>query len=214
ISDGLDGLRKERSTYNFYVMMNHVTKTFYLFGKHIIGFYVNYLRFTNALSPTDIRWIYLTSLSGSFSVTIAIFLHTLRFKGYLPGWVAYSIYATSFFTGGVPFLVNGYRWATEHPWVLLITIGGILLNRIPRSNRYFDVYQIFVLTLFHWGVVNKGGSWSDVGDTLHKGVGWVVRDGFIEGKWVDMAAATTNLIKGAAAYILANPAGVAGKMWT
>ncbi|KAJ3319093.1 hypothetical protein HDU93_003805, partial [Gonapodya sp. JEL0774] len=62
----------------------------------------------------------------------------------------------------------------------------MLINRIPRSNRYFDAYQIVVMLLFHWGLVNTGGSWRDVGSVFRAELEWVLRDGFVDGKWVDV----------------------------
>ncbi|KXS11688.1 hypothetical protein M427DRAFT_157924 [Gonapodya prolifera JEL478] len=213
ISEDLGKLRKERKTYYFYLVMNHITKTFYLFGKHIIGFYLNYLRFTNAISPDSIRYVFLTSISGSFSTTIAAFLHTLRFKGYLPGWLSYTIYASSFATGGSAFLFKGWEWFTAHPWILLIVIGGALANRIPRSNRWFDAYQLGVMLLFHFGLVNTGGSWSDVGEKVRQVVQVAMKEGLAEGRMAELISDVAGVARETLKWMVWHPEGMAGKVW-
>ncbi|KAJ3337721.1 hypothetical protein HDU93_000669 [Gonapodya sp. JEL0774] len=237
LRDTVPNLRKNRSTYNFYMTMMQVTRGAMLFGKHIIGLHLNYLRylgsvvcrcqwivahnnlhfivwrFTNALNPTDIRFIYMTLISGSFATTIAIFLHTLRFKGYLPGWVAYSMYVASFVPGGLAFVLHGGKVFTEHPYIAMISIGGLLANRIPTTNRIFDAYQLGVLTMFHWKYVNAYGTWSEVFNQIASAWTWTTES--MGG--AQPANATVNAFadqaKAALAYALANPEGVAGKMW-
>ncbi|KXS21802.1 MFS general substrate transporter [Gonapodya prolifera JEL478] len=207
------GLKESRSTFKFYLIMNWITKNFYLFGKHVIGFHLNYLRFANTMTPQDIKGAVLLDISGHFSTTIAIFLHTLRFKGYLPGWLAYSIYACSFVTAGVAFLVNWRSWFLYQPYIVLITIGGMMTNRVPQSNRYFDLYQILVMAAFHWGFVKGSGTWSEVGGLVVQFFSWILQDGVKGGNWIGMAGLLGNRIKDVLAVMAANPSGLAGKVW-
>ena len=54
-----------------------------------MGFHVNYLRFLGLISPTDMRWVRGLWLLNSGTVSIAVFLHTMRFKRLLPPRVTF-----------------------------------------------------------------------------------------------------------------------------
>lgn len=54
-----------------------------MWAKHYIGFFLNYLRFLDLQTENDKYAVYLILLSACFATTFAMFLHTLRFKGYL-----------------------------------------------------------------------------------------------------------------------------------
>lgn len=76
----------------FYTIGTKMVKFFYLWAKYFLGFFVNFLVFLEA--PTETQWkflhgLYLLNLG---TISIAIFLHTLRFKKVLPAKLTFSIY--------------------------------------------------------------------------------------------------------------------------
>lgn len=76
---------KEKSDKNrrFLIIQTWTTKVFMIFGKHITGFLINYLIFLDAIPAHHTRTLRLQLILGGWGTTIAVFLHTLKFKGYI-----------------------------------------------------------------------------------------------------------------------------------
>ncbi len=74
----------------------YVTKTFYLFGKHFFGFYLNYARFLNVINKEELSHIQLMLILSGFPVTISMFLHTLKFKKYISPRLSIVLYVISY----------------------------------------------------------------------------------------------------------------------
>jgi len=131
-----------------------LTKAFYLWAKHYIGFYLNYLRFFNLVTPQDQRELYLLYIFSGFATTVALFLHTLRFKRYLPPQVSFTIYVASY-------LCTFYSYAqVAHVFVAYwgltaVTFGGLLVNLLSinylGNNLLFDAYQTLVMMAAYTG---------------------------------------------------------------
>ena len=83
--------RSERNE-TFYRVGTKMVKFFYLWAKYFLGFYVNFLVFLGLVTPTEMRFLHGMYLLNLGTVSIAIFLHTLRFKKILPGKLTFSIY--------------------------------------------------------------------------------------------------------------------------
>jgi hypothetical protein len=84
-----------RSTKNeaFYCIGTKMVKFFYLWAKYFLGFYINFMVYLGLLTQKEWKFVhgmYLLNLLGTIS--IAIFLHTLRFKKVLPPRLTFSIY--------------------------------------------------------------------------------------------------------------------------
>lgn len=67
----------------FFKLSGQVAVGFFMWAKHVIGFFLNYVRFFDGITPFQQSHIFLISLFGSFSITVGVFLHTLKFKGYI-----------------------------------------------------------------------------------------------------------------------------------
>ena len=76
----LDISEKNKSEKNriFFIAVTWITKIFYVWAKHFIGFFLNYARFLDRIPPILIRHIYLMLIMSSAATTISMFLHTLK----------------------------------------------------------------------------------------------------------------------------------------
>lgn len=135
---------KERSKdLDIFLKINtYGAKIFYNIAKHINGFLLNYYIFTNKLNISYIRLFRIMLLLGGWGTTIAVFLHTLKFKKILSPTVAVISYTAIF-----PILI--YNYALFFPLyfkeydLFLLAIGGMYLNFKSRNLQI--LYQIFVL---------------------------------------------------------------------
>lgn len=130
----------------FYYYLTWFTKLFYLWAKHYLGFFLNYYRFLNLATPYDIHCMHLILICSSFATTIAIFLHTLRFKGYINPKTSLVAYVVSYMSTfiGYGFIIHVFP---TYPWLCLLCFVGLLINLL--DFRAFDVYQIGVLLLLN-----------------------------------------------------------------
>jgi hypothetical protein len=86
--------RRSRSERNetFYKYGTLAVKFFYLWAKYFLGFLVNSLWLLKATTPEQSKFLKGMFLLNLGTVSIAIFLHTLRFKKVLPAKLTFSIY--------------------------------------------------------------------------------------------------------------------------
>jgi hypothetical protein len=87
----------------FMVAQIKVVKVFYVFAKWATGFFINYLIFIRAFTPEqpDIEFLMQTLwLVGGWGTTVAMFLHTLKYRGYIGPVLSILLY-----TGSFPFFV-------------------------------------------------------------------------------------------------------------
>lgn len=129
----------------FYSFGTSITAIFYLFAKHCIGFALNYFRYINILPASVIPNLHFMLLASCAATTISMFLHTLKFKGYISGRVSFSLYVISY-------LFTVYSWVGLYPIfyhnfpILVIALVGLVINRY--NNPLFHVYQVMVAVLF------------------------------------------------------------------
>lgn len=53
------------------------------FAKHFIGFFVNYMRFLGRIGPEETKLAYGLMIGATWGTSVALFIHTLKFKGYI-----------------------------------------------------------------------------------------------------------------------------------
>lgn len=143
-SIGIDKNKTEKNK-TFYTIGTTITAIFYLFAKHCIGFALNYFRFVNALPATVIPNLHFMLLASCAATTISLFLHTLKFKGYISGRVSFSLYVISYMFTVVSW-IGLYPVFTHNLPLLSIALVGLVINRF--SIPMFHVYQVVVATLF------------------------------------------------------------------
>ncbi|KAJ1450193.1 hypothetical protein M885DRAFT_621872 [Pelagophyceae sp. CCMP2097] len=141
-----DGARKSTTLANrrFFHVQTWVTKIFYIFAKHYIGYFLNYLRYLNKLSVGEIRHIYLMLIFSVFATTISMFLHTLKFRGYMGPRTSFFIYQSSY-------MATFYSWYKLAPVLtnnldfVALTAVGVFVNF--KGRNAVRAYQFAVLAL-------------------------------------------------------------------
>lgn len=126
----------------FLRVSTYIVKVFYSFAKHYIGFFLNYIRFLGRITADDQKTIHGILITSSYMTTIAIFLHTLKFKGWLGPRQATVAYE------GAYLVTAWFYWqflgtiAANLDLALLCFIG-MVLNFAPKG--IWHTYQAFVL---------------------------------------------------------------------
>ena len=139
--DGKKGNKSKRNETFFYVE-TWITKVFYVFAKHFIGYFLNYARFLNRLGPDEVYHIHLMLVFSCFATTISMFLHTLKFRGYMGP-------RTSFLTYQASYLATLYSWYKLAPTLtgngdlVLVTLAGVWVNF--QGQNAIRAYQAAVL---------------------------------------------------------------------
>jgi hypothetical protein len=118
--------RSKKNQY-FYEIGTTLVKIFYLWAKYFLGFYVNWLMYLGIHTEKDALFIRGLFLMNVGTVSISVFLHTLRFKKALPPVVSFSIYLGQIYGTflALPYCKDLF-W--DHKRLLALTISGLLLN--------------------------------------------------------------------------------------
>ena len=87
-------IKNSRSEKNsgFYKVATQLVKIFYLWAKYFLGFFMNFMVFLNVLTERQWKFVQGMYLLNVGTVSIAIFLHTLRFKKVLPPKLTFTFY--------------------------------------------------------------------------------------------------------------------------
>lgn len=123
-----------------------ITKIFYVWAKHYIGYFLNYVRFFDRADSQEIAYVYLLLIFSAFATTISIFLHTLKFKGYMGPRTSYVIYMASYLATFYSFIQIRNIFFIHYDLTFYVLIG-LILNF--QSLYYQHIYQIFLLILFN-----------------------------------------------------------------
>jgi len=129
---------------NFYFFATRITKIFYIWGKHYISFFFNYVRYLDLLNEKDIEIFYNMMLAATFATTCSIFLHTLKFKGYMGPVKAFLIYQASYLFTFYAIIQLAYIY-TQNLDLCIIVLGGIFVNLGSRKIQF--IYQALVFIL-------------------------------------------------------------------
>ena len=122
----------------FYRVGTLLVKIFFLWGKYVLGFFLNWVCCLGIGSESDrraIRGIYLMNLG---TVSISVFLHTLRFKKQLPPTLAFSLYLAQIYGTflGLPYCYDVFF---GHKRLLSLAIAGIVIN-MSRNRAFHAVW--------------------------------------------------------------------------
>jgi len=136
---------KSKENHTFFVVSTWITKIFYIWAKHYIGYFLNYARFLDRLPPLLIEHIYLMLIMSSAATTISMFLHTLKFKKHIGPKTAYCWYMFSY-------IATFYSWIrifevffTSYD-LAMYTLVGVAINFGPQLPQL--VYQLGLTCLF------------------------------------------------------------------
>eukprot|EP00542_Grammatophora_oceanica_P013060 CAMPEP_0194029930 /NCGR_PEP_ID=MMETSP0009_2-20130614/3551_1 /TAXON_ID=210454 /ORGANISM="Grammatophora oceanica, Strain CCMP 410" /LENGTH=435 /DNA_ID=CAMNT_0038669753 /DNA_START=100 /DNA_END=1404 /DNA_ORIENTATION=+ len=131
---------KSRSHTNerFYEIGTTMVKIFYLWAKYFCGFYINFLIFLGLQTESDMKFIRGLFLLNMGTVSIAIFLHTLRFKKVLPPKLTFSLYLAQIYASfsAIPM---AYDMFAAHKRLCFACLTGILAN-MTRSRPIHGIW--------------------------------------------------------------------------
>jgi len=130
----------------FYFVVGWMTKIFYIWAKHFIGYFLNYVRFLDKINEEERAAVYFTLIFASFATTISMFLHTLRFKHYIGPYTSYLTYMASYLGTFYGFyLLSGIF--VKNVDLTILVLGGIVVNFM--SWKIQTIYQILVMIFFY-----------------------------------------------------------------
>lgn len=112
---------------------------------NLLGFFLNYYRLLNLASDYDLQCIHMILICSSFATTIAIFLHTLRFKGYIDPKVSLAAYVISYLSTFIGYGLILHVFV-EFPYLTVLCLIGLVINLY--SFVAFDVYQVTLCLLY------------------------------------------------------------------
>jgi hypothetical protein len=139
--------RQGRSSTNetFYAVATNMIKIFYLWAKYFLGFYINFLVYLDLV--TDRNWKFLNGLYllNEGTVSMAVFLHTLRFKKVLPPRLTMSIYLAQIYLtfSAIPL---AYEMYSQHLSLAAVCVAGILCN-MTRSRKMHALWCFTVMAV-------------------------------------------------------------------
>lgn len=137
---------KNPNNIQFYKIGTWMIKVFYVWAKHFMGFHINYLRFLGAITPREMKFVRGLWLLNAGTVSISVFLHTMRFKGLLPPRVTFSIYLVMAYAS----FIGGYHLLplfVSQPSLVLLTTIGMLLNFWRGKQYILKIYFVVVAVI-------------------------------------------------------------------
>lgn len=138
---------KGRSTANerFYQIATSMVKFFYLWAKYFLGFYVNFMVFLDILTEDDWKFLHGMFLLNLGTVSLSIFLHTLRFKKVLPARFTMSLYLAQIYAtfSAIPLAYNMF---ISHPQLCGVAAAGIACN-MTRNRKIHALWCLGTMVL-------------------------------------------------------------------
>lgn len=132
----------------FYDIGTFMIKIFYLWAKYFLGFYINWLVFLGVQTEENMKFIRGLFLLNAGTVSIALFLHTLRFKKVLPPKFTFSLYIAQIYAtfSAVPY---AYGMFAAHKRLCALALSGVLCN-MTRSITIHRLWCVGVFLLFNF----------------------------------------------------------------
>jgi hypothetical protein len=138
--------RTERNQ-RFYEIGTLMVKFFYLWAKYFLGFCLNFCVFLNVVRPEHWKYIHGMLLLNTGTVSLAVFLHTLRFKKVLPAKFTFSLYLVQIYLSflAVPMICSIFL---AHPKLCLLVVTGMMVN-MTRVRKLHTVWCGCAAILLH-----------------------------------------------------------------
>jgi predicted heme/steroid binding protein len=130
----------------FFVFSAWAIKFCVLFGKHYVGFFVNAVRYLGGLNtPEAERLLQFMMLANAGTVSISVFLHTLKFKSKLSPKVAMSIYLMILYTPVIPIYQLTPMCYVYWKLLIIFTIG-LFINFADKKIQ--TIWTFGITTMF------------------------------------------------------------------
>jgi hypothetical protein len=125
----------------FYETATLMVKIFYLWAKYFLGFFINFMVFLDLVKPGHWWFINGMLLLNTGTVSLSIFLHTLRFKNVLPAKLTMSIYLAQIYLTFMA-IPTALEMFAEHPKLCALCFTGLLGN--ATRNRIIHGVWCFI----------------------------------------------------------------------
>lgn len=122
----------------FYEVATMMVKFFYLWAKYFLGFFINFMVYLNLVKEENWSLINGMLLLNAGTVSLSIFLHTLRFKKVLPAKLTMSIYLGQIYLTfmAVPTILRMFQ---DHPKLCGLCLIGLMGNA-TRNRKIHAVW--------------------------------------------------------------------------
>lgn len=131
----------------FYETATLMVKIFYLWAKYFLGFFMNFMIFMDLVKAE--HWPFMNGmlLLNTGTVSLSIFLHTLRFKKVLPAKLTMSIYLAQIYLtfSAIPTAIQMF---SDHPKLCALCLTGLLGNatRSRTIHGFWCLIAMYLLT--------------------------------------------------------------------
>ena len=143
---------RSESLAKFYEIGTTMVKVFYLWAKYFLGFFSQWIIWLNL--ATDENWKYMRGLLllNVGTVSIAMFLHTLRFKKVLPAQLTFSLYLLQIYAtfSAIPY---AYDMFASHKALCGLAFTGVLAN-MTRNRKMHAVWCVCSLVILTYAGID------------------------------------------------------------
>lgn len=111
-----------------------------------MGFLINYLRFLDLIGDDELMWVRALWLLNAGTISISVFLHTLRFKRKIPPKLAFTLYLLMFYSS----FLGGLRLLplfSANLDLVGVCALGTLLNLWRGHQWLLKVYFVLVMAV-------------------------------------------------------------------
>jgi hypothetical protein len=117
----------------------------YAFTEPFLGFFVSFAVHLDLLKPHQWKLLHGMMLLNAGTVSLSIFLHTLRFKKVLPPILTFSVYLVQIYLTflAIPVSLEMFR---SHPKLCAVSFFGLLLN-MTRSRKAHAIWCLSCVIL-------------------------------------------------------------------
>jgi hypothetical protein len=130
----------------FYEFGTLTVKIFYLWAKYFLGFFVNFSFYLELIKGDEKQLLNGILLLNIGTSSLAVFLHTLRFRKVLPPLLTFSIYLIQIWLTfiAIPLVLKMFQ---SHPNLCILSMAGLLLN-MTRNRTIHGVWCLASMILF------------------------------------------------------------------
>jgi hypothetical protein len=144
----------------FYQVATKMIKIFYLWAKYFLGFYINFMVYLDLVTVSHWKFLHGLYLLNEGTVSLAMFLHTLRFKKVLPPRLTMSIYLAQIYLTftAIPL---AYEMYSQHLMLCGVCLAGLFCN-MTRNRNVHALWCLVVMGLLG----NKDLQWLPAGFSI------------------------------------------------
>lgn len=137
---GSSKVGRSKTMSKYYDIGTFTVKIFYLWAKYFLNFFINWAVYLNLLEDHHWHCVRGTFLMNVGTISISVFLHTLRFKKVLPGPFTFSFYLLQIYSTFL-FIPMAFDLFMSHWKLSLLCFLGLLMN-MTRSRKVHTIWCV------------------------------------------------------------------------